>query len=276
MRHHVVEMLARIGQVTRSHTFFRTIHVLECRGRSKIDILKLIDQLESLVEECHQFINFTVGFDREEFLELTSKIRASLPDEVRKACRVTAESERIVGGAREAAEATVNDAQVEAQRLIQNAQAQAEKMLREAEQRAQGRVQESDGYAQKVISEAHARVEDALTEGHQQAERLIAEARQQASQMINDSEVMRLATAQAKEIIASADRDGRELRRGSEEYAREELMRLDKLLRESLTVVERGKVKLDQRLTAHDNPPVSGGGSRAVAPMNGDLVGGRR
>ena len=70
-----------------------------------MDILKLIDQLESLVEDSRHLgiLNLSIGLDREEFFELTNKLRASLPDEVRKACRVTAESERIVGGAREAA-----------------------------------------------------------------------------------------------------------------------------------------------------------------------------
>jgi len=229
------------------------------------------------MEDSRQLLSFTVGLDREEFFELTSKIRASLPDEVRKAHRVTSESERIVGGAREAAEATVNDAQQEAQRLLQNSQGQAEKVLAEAEERSQTRVQEADGYAKKVVAEAQLRADEALDEARQQAERLVAEARQQASQMISESEVMRLATAQAKEIVAIADRDGRDMRHGAEEYAREELVRLEKIIEESLMTIGRGRTKLDQRLASYDEPlPVAGGSRTAQPQVNPEMIRARR
>jgi len=227
------------------------------RGGPAIDIRKLIDELESLVEESYHFMNFSWGLDREEFFKLTNKLRASLPDEVRKAVRVTAESEKIIGGAREAAEQTLVDAQNEAKLSLQSAQAQSEKLVREAEGRAQARVQEAEAYAKKAIAEAHAQAEHA----------------------VSDSEVMRLATAQAREIIHRAEREARDMRRGGEEFAREELARLEKVLGEAHATVQRGRGKLDQRLGAHESaaPPSGGsGGSRASAPMNGEMVGARR
>jgi len=224
------------------------------RGVPAIDIRKLIDELESLVEESYHFMNLSWGLDREEFFKLTNKLRASLPDEVRKAVRVTAESDKIIGGAREAAEQTLTDAHNEAKLTLQNAQSQADKIVREAEVRAQARVQEAETYAKKAIAEAHAQAEHALAE----------------------SEVMRLATAQAREIINGAEREARDMRRGGEEYAREELGRLEKVLQEAVHTVSRGRGKLDQRLNSYENSAPGTGGSRAAAPMNGEMVGARR
>src|SRR5579883_1819986 len=103
--------------------------------------------METIIDESKQVMGLTLNLDRDELIDLICKIRASLPEDLRKASRVTAESERIVVGAREAAEQTVVDAQSEAQRVLVNAQNQAEKMVRDAESKAQHRLQEADSLA---------------------------------------------------------------------------------------------------------------------------------
>jgi hypothetical protein len=90
--------------------------------------------------------------------------------------------------------------------------------------------------------------------------------------MVAESEVMRQATSSAKDLVASAEREGRELRRGADEYARDEMARLLKVLSDSVSTVERGKGKLDQRLATYDAPLNGTGGSRASAPMSGDTA----
>ena len=57
-----------------------------------MDVIKLLNELESLVEERTVVMGITWDFHREDFLDITNKIRASLPDEVKRASRLTAES----------------------------------------------------------------------------------------------------------------------------------------------------------------------------------------
>ncbi len=218
------------------------------KGDTTIDILKLLDELESLVEDSKNLMGLTFNLDRDEFFELTNKIRVALPDEVRKASRVTAESERIVGGARETAEQTLMDAQAEAQRILQNSQSSAEKLTRETEAKVQQRAQESDAAANRLVSDAKAQAQQLVETAHQNAEKTVMDAHHRAEQLISDSEIIRLATVQAKDIVSSAEYEAREMRRGAEEYAREEMYRLEKVLSDGLLTVQRGRMKLDQRL----------------------------
>ena len=92
-----------------------------------MDILKLLNELEANFEGNLSFLGFT-HIDRDVILDLTNKIRASLPDEVKKASRVTAESEQIVDGAREAATQTLEEAQAESDQISREARASAERL----------------------------------------------------------------------------------------------------------------------------------------------------
>jgi vacuolar-type H+-ATPase subunit H len=216
-----------------------------------IDTYKLLDEIESLVEEGKHVFGLTM-ISREDFFELTNKLRASLPDEMRRANRVNQESERIVGGAREAAEQTVVDAQSEAQRVLDSARVQSEKLIRDAEIKAQSHLQEADTLAHKSIAEARAQAHHVTHEAKQAAEKLISESSRRAEHLVNDSEVMRLATAQAREMVSSAEQDAKDMRRGADEYAREELSRIERVLTDTIITVQRGRNKLEQRTAAQD------------------------
>ena len=69
-------------------------------------------------------------------MDLTNKIRASLPEEVKRASRVTAESEQIVDGARETAEQTLEEATPRPSRSPARPRMNAERMVRDAEAQA--------------------------------------------------------------------------------------------------------------------------------------------
>lgn len=242
-----------------------------------MDILKLLDELESLVEDTRQFMNVTVGLERDEFFDLTNKIRVALPDEVRKASRVTAESERIVGGARETAEQTLLDAQQEATRVSQAAQTTAEKLTREADAKVQQRIQEAGSTADRLMHDAKSQAAILISQAQEQAEKVAADAHHQAEHLISESEIIRHATVQAKEIVTSAEYESREMRRGAEEYAREELFDIEKVISDSFLTVQRGRMKLDQRLGIQD----SGQGASSAPPRqqsvrNGETAAARR
>ena len=93
-----------------------------------IDVPKLIDRLEDLVENSRHFFNKAWGIDLEEFYILTNKIKASLPDDVRKATRLTKDSQRIVDEAHSEAEQVLERAKKEADRIVSDARTEAERL----------------------------------------------------------------------------------------------------------------------------------------------------
>jgi cell division septum initiation protein DivIVA len=105
----------------------RTGSVLTGDGAA-IDVPKLIDRLEELIENSRHFFNKAWGIDLEEFYILTNKIKMSLPDDVRKATRLTKDSQRIVEEARMEAEQVLERAKKEADRMVTEARTESERL----------------------------------------------------------------------------------------------------------------------------------------------------
>ena len=93
---------------------------------------ELIQKLEELVEKSRQlFNNAFVNVD--EFYTLTNKIRASLPEDVKQASRITRDADHILNDAKEQA-AQINDqAKAEAMKTIEDARAEAARMVEASE-----------------------------------------------------------------------------------------------------------------------------------------------
>jgi len=214
-----------------------------------MDIIKLLNELERLIEGQRTFVGLTVDFHPDDYLDITNKIRASLPEEVKRASRLTAESDKIVDGAREAAEQTLEDATVEADEIVRESRINAERMLREAE-----------AQANKMTLSAEATAKQNVEESRQRAEKMLADSHQQSETMVSQSEVVRLATAQAREIVAAAEYETQSLRHGADEYAHGVMTDLEKQVGELMATIQRGRVKLDQRV-AVSVPPHNGNGN---------------
>jgi len=214
-----------------------------------MDIIKLLNELERLIEGQKTFVGLTYDFHADDYLDITNKIRASLPEEVKRASRLTAESDKIVDGAREAAEQTLEDATVEADEIVRESRINAERMLREAE-----------AQANKMTLSAEATAKQNVEESRQRAEKMLADSHQQSETMVSQSEVVRLATAQAREIVAAAEYETQSLRHGADEYAHGVMTDLEKQVGELMATIQRGRVKLDQRV-AVSVPPHSGNGN---------------
>lgn len=118
---------------------------------SQEDILKLLDSLEELADSTHTFLGKVWGLDYEEFHMLTNKIRASLPDEVRRASRLTSDSDRIVSAAREEAEVIKEQAVEEANRVVEEARQMAARLVDTSEINRLAKAQ-----AQDIMSNAEA------------------------------------------------------------------------------------------------------------------------
>ncbi|NLN75150.1 MAG: hypothetical protein GX139_02415 [Armatimonadetes bacterium] len=96
---------------------------------SQEDILKLLDSLEELAENSYSLFGKAWGVDLEEFHMLTNKVRASLPDEVRRATRVANDSDKIVSAAKEEANIIAEKAIDEANRVVEEARQMAAKLI---------------------------------------------------------------------------------------------------------------------------------------------------
>ena len=238
-----------------------------------MDILKLLNELEHLIEDQKTMMGMTINFHPDDYLDITNKIRASLPEEVKRASRLTAESDKIVDGARETAEQTLEDATVEADEIVRESRINAERMLREAEAQANKMTLASEAGAKQTLDDARQRAEKMLSDSHQQAEKMLADAHQQSEAMVSQSEVVRLATAQAREIVAAAEYETQSLRHGADEYAHGVMTDLEKQVGELMATIQRGRVKLDQRVATA--PPAHGGnGNGSARPA--EMAGGRR
>ena len=145
-----------------------------------MDVLKLIDALEDLVEQTRwRMFHRVYGVDEDRFFTLTNKLRASLPEEVKTAARVARDSERILADAREQAERVITEAKERAAVLVSNdeitrqGQRQAEEIIRRAQEEARQVKREMDAYSRQVLTnlEAYAaRVLAAIQKGKQQIE----------------------------------------------------------------------------------------------------------
>ena len=179
-----------------------------------VDVFRLLDQLEELPEKAkHLPFNTLIGFDNEQFYYLVLKIRANLPDDMKKAQRVARDSERIVDEARDVAVQQLESGRVEASRLLEQAK-------RDSEQ--------------------------ALEAARSEANRIVESARQQAAAMIEKNEIMRMATSQAHDLIRSAETESSEIRKGADDYARDVLANLETVMGKAISTVQRGRETLDK------------------------------
>lgn len=171
-------------------------------GNSQEDILKLLDDLEDLVDNSKPFIGRAWGISLDEFNVLVNKIRASLPDEVRRAKSVAGDSDRIVMAAKEEAEMINEQAIEESNRIVEEARqmasrlidtseinklakAQAQEIMASAEASSREIRRSADEYAREVLSaiENHlAKVMGTLQKGREKLE--VRSSAQQTSEPI--------------------------------------------------------------------------------------------
>lgn len=135
----------------------------------QIETLDLINKLDELVENSRQLFN-TAFVNTEEFYNLINKIRASLPEDVKTAARITRDADRVINDARDQAAQIIDQskaegvniveaARAEAARLVdaseikQMATAQAKGIIASAEDEARSTKDGADAYAREVLTD---------------------------------------------------------------------------------------------------------------------------
>lgn len=189
-----------------------------------VDILKLLTDLEDLVEHApHLPMGTLFRFDEDRFHMTIMKIRANLPEDLKRASKLARDSERIVEETRESATMEMEKAKVEAARLREQAQAEA-KNIRET-----------------AIREAQ-RIRD---ESHMESEGIVAVARVKAEQLVAESALLEQAQAQVEAMHSRAHEEAEAIRHGADDYAHDVLANLEHLLTDAAGQVRRGREMLE-------------------------------
>ncbi len=136
---------------------------------AEVDILKLLDRLEEQVESAIHIFNKAMFVDLDEFFVLTNKIRASLPDEVKRASRLASDGDRIVQAAREDALQIFEHAKAEAAAIVEEARAQAAVLVDSSEIKRLATVQ-----AKEIIAAAESTAREVRAGADEYAREVLA------------------------------------------------------------------------------------------------------
>jgi hypothetical protein len=113
--------------------------------QESVDLFRLLDELEELPEKAkHLPLNILLGFNSEQFYYLVLKIRANLPEDLKKAHRVARDTERIVETARSSAAHQVETGRIEAEETIAKARAEANRVIENAHAQSAHMVEQSE------------------------------------------------------------------------------------------------------------------------------------
>lgn len=110
------------------------------------DVVLLLEDLQILaVEEPRTILGrLTYGLDKDEIQMQISKIKATLPADLKNASNNIRQSEEIKRCASEMAQQTVANAEAEAQKIIDQARAEAARLIEEAQLKQERMVAESE------------------------------------------------------------------------------------------------------------------------------------
>jgi cell division septum initiation protein DivIVA len=109
-----------------------------------MDILRLLDELTEMIEDNPHFGPITWGLNRDEISMQISKIRASLPQELKAAVSTVRESDRILDAARQDATTAIESGQREAERIVVEAKKDADRVIEEGRLQQQRMVSDSE------------------------------------------------------------------------------------------------------------------------------------
>lgn len=111
-----------------------------------MEVLKLIEELEDLIEESSSVpFGGKVLLDKKEALEIIKEIRINLPDEVKQAEWINSERQRILAQAQQESDSMIQNTKSYIQEQVENSQ-----LLKEAQKQAQDIIEEAQQVARQV------------------------------------------------------------------------------------------------------------------------------
>ena len=212
-----------------------------------VDILKLLTELEDLVERSPKMMGALLRFDEDKFHMTIMKIRANLPEEMKRASKLARDSERIVEETRDNADRVVSEARRAALQELERGRAEATHVKEDAREESRRQQAEAQAEANRLRQNADAESRQKMAEAQRNAAELIAEAQAQAAQLVADDRIVQQATVQAQELKVRAEQEADAVRRGSDDYARDVLTNLENVLGKTVTQIQRGRDMLERK-----------------------------
>ncbi|MCW3095649.1 MAG: hypothetical protein JWL77_1267 [Chthonomonadaceae bacterium] len=212
-----------------------------------VDILKLLTELEDLVEGSPKMMGALLRFDEDKFHMTIMKIRANLPEEMKRASKLARDSERIVEETRDNADRVVSEARRAALQELERGRAESTHLKEEAREESRRQNAEAQAEASRVRQNADAEARQKLAEAQRNAAELVAEAQAQAAQLVADDQIVQQALVQAQELKMRAEQEADAVRRGSDDYARDVLTNLENVLGKTVTQIQRGRDMLERK-----------------------------
>ena len=220
-----------------------------------MDTLKIITALEDMFEAAPKFLGF-VKMDEDRYFQLVGKLRASLPEDMRRAGELANDTDRIREQAHDEAARRREEAKMEAETMLAAARSEAERLQETAQADARRAIDEAKGVSQSLTDQ---------------------------------SEIARIATAQAREIIAQAESEAQAIRAGADGYANDVLLGLENQIQQTmgqvemhasalLSTIQKGRQQLEKTIPAPGIVPAVALSRRAEPARDRELViaGGRR
>jgi len=151
-----------------------------------MDILKMIEDLRGQLEHPKQLGPILWGLNRDECIMLLSKIRASLPEQVKSADKLTRESERILNSAQQDADAVVDRARKESDKIIHDAKIEADRIIEQASIQQSRMLDESEvlRLSQAQAKDLIARTEDEAKALKRGADRYVVDVLEELEQAV--------------------------------------------------------------------------------------------
>ncbi len=212
-----------------------------------VDILKMLTELEDQIDHTRKGpFGTLLGFDEDRFHMMIMKIRANLPEEMKRASKLAREQERIV-------EETLTTAERIKQEALRSAQIEQERANREIARLREQTQQETEtlrAEAANALATARAAAEREsayiLESAQTQCRDILEEARQQAAYLVSDSEILQRAQIVAQDIERRAAEQAQAVRRGADDYARDVLANLEGVLDKATLQIQRGRELLEK------------------------------
>ena len=222
-----------------------------------VDILKLLTELEDQIETTRKGpFGTMIGFNEDKFHMAIMKIRANLPEEMKRASKLARDQERLVEETRESAERIKGDSHQAAFLELERGKKEAAQLREQARIEAEQLRGNASGALIQARAAAEREAQQILEAAQAQCRQLVAEARQQAKQLVDDNEILQQAQILAQDIQMRADAEARALRhdadteaqavrRGADEYARDVLTNLEGVLNKAALQIKHGRDLLE-------------------------------
>ncbi len=145
---------------------------------TKVELFKLLDQMEDLLDSSRQLFGKALFVDVEKFFFLLNRIRVSLPEEIKRAVKLEEEREKILQKAREEAEEILRKAREEAERLVEESE-----ITKRAQQRGMEIIAQAQARSKEIMSGAEEYAKEVLVNLENYLSRVLNAARKGISEL---------------------------------------------------------------------------------------------